>query len=389
MVTVLQLNEVCYGIQPVPGISQFTALFTHWVTLSFIAIILAVGFDVLLYFLNHFLSRQSAIAEFKYGLNEKFITFALVLLTFWLVQSICALNPQFLVANANPSMAVGSGTNIFQVALEYTLMVRNLALETYKLLLPINTSIMKNYTIIWNQRPAGFGVVNQPLSGVSHILFVTSTVSSPLILAILSMGTLYLLLRYILIVMLPFIYPIGVFLRCMDATRKFGGMLMALAIGLTIGLPMMFTFNALLLGGYLDPAMNGLAANLQADSPIYSTTPATSPPTTSTPPPVRPFGNTYAQQIADSIPELGPQGTPVTTEQANAITSPSPIKIEPGTVAGVFMWLIFPIVQIIVTLFIAAILFPTLDFLLLVTFVKELSRFLGDEVDISKLTQLI
>ena len=382
------LYEVCYGIQPASGISQFTALFTHWVTLSFIAILMAVGFDVLLYFRNHFLGRQSAIAEFKYDLNEKFITFALVLLTFWLVQSICALNPQFLVANANPAMAVGSGTNIFQVALEYCLMVRNLALEAYKLLLPINTSIMKNYTIIWNQRPAGFGVVNQPLSGVSHILFVTSTVSSPLILAILSMGTLYLLTRYILLTMLPFIYPIGVLLRCIAVTRKFGGMLMALAIGLTIGLPMMFTFNALLLGGYLDPAMGGLVANLQADSPVY-VTPSTTATATPTPPPVRPLGNTYGQQIVDSLPELGPQGAPVTTEQANAITSSSPIKLEPGTVVGVFMWLIFPIVQIIVTLFIAAILFPTLDFLLLVTFIKELSRFLGDEVDISKLTQLI
>ena len=370
------LYEVCPGAlagSPGAGVAQFGSLFANWAVLSTITIVMAVGYNLLLYFLNQVLRREEALAEFRYQLYEAMVTFAIVVLAVWLVQVLCPVNPQFLLGN---SPTTQFSTNIFQMSLEYLLRVRTLALETYKFLLPWNVSSIRYSTVIWNQRPAGFGIVNQPFSGLTHFLFLTTTITTPLILAILSSGTLYLLVRYILLTMLPFIFPIGVLLRCMQVTKKFGGMLIALALGLTFGLPMLFSLNSVLMSGYFSSGMQQLQGQLEVPGPYGTTSDVIQ-------------GLQPAESNASGYTHV------LDKPQADAVVSTLPqgsnyeIKVVRGTFPGLIMAVIFPVMQIIVTLFLAGILLPTIDFLLIVTFVRELSRLLGEEVDISKLTQLI
>lgn len=59
-------------------------------------------------------------------------------------------------------------------------------------------------------------------------------------------------------------------------------------------------------------------------------------------------------------------------------------------VLGIAEWFVlFYLLKLVVTLFVVAFILPTINFLLIINLVRDLSKFLGEEMDISNLTRMI
>jgi len=94
-----------------------------------------------------------------------------------------------------------------------------------------------------------------PLSGLNSVVQVFNTIMQSLVFLGVTVGVEIALMKFIHSVGLTVLLPIGVVLRCFFATRRIGGALMAIAIGLYVVFPLAISLNGLMAGEAFDDSI--------------------------------------------------------------------------------------------------------------------------------------
>jgi len=167
-------------------------------------------------------------------------------------------------------------------------------------------------------------------------------------------------LDYLAFACIGYLFPMGIFFRCFEPTRSFGGTLLGLSIALFLFYPIIMVFNDSLLYGAIEDLQTTTVKGLVlADSNIQS-------------------GNATNAQNAGSL-------------ATGTVTAPTP---SGGTAWYEDAWQfasggLLSLLKPVLIYFVAAVALPLINFIVLVEIARGATAFLGDELDVSNLTRMI
>jgi len=226
----------------------------------------------------------------------------------------------------------------YMTLLEHSIIQLSADLLTFNILIELLASLSFNLIL----------VQLTPLSGLTSVSQVVgSIIQSLLFLGVMS-GVQLALLHFINSTALTIFLPIGVVLRCFFATRKIGGLLMGIAIGLYLVYPLIL-------------AMNAIAVN-ESNKVDF----------------------TELENLFKDVKDANPYGegeNPDEGEWGNFLTdfSEKLSKLKQGIAALPHLW-----IQLLASLVIQIVFLPVLSVLITLISIKELAALFGSEVNLGR-----
>jgi hypothetical protein len=351
MISALALLLLVQAVSADPACDSARALdISNWKALSAIALMISFSFIGLIYIAGKVFDNSKLTNMAKNDLQQTLITAVMVFVIFTpLVLGICSFRISF--------SGVGSDMTFFEGATKYFDYAKAVALNSYSKASSASmwiTGISSTY--VGNGFSINsFGISFSPWSGLSVLTAITSAVMNWLLIQIAIAGAQKVIVSVVQASLLGLLLPTGIVLRSFAPLRQIGGILIAIALGLFLIHPLVFSLSYMLIGA---PAV-----------PSYTAKDYTS----------RLYG--YAATIAAFVmtanllktpllllPLLGAIWYMITTDTIN---------IALGTINGLGT-----------TLFVVLVL-PSLAWIYITAFVRDISRMLGEEIDISSLSRLI
>ncbi len=343
--------------------SSITEVFfiPEWQSLAFLALVCSAALLAIAYMLNRFLNNEEGQVALKLELFELFATAFVIFVSIGLVQSACEVeasgiffDPQHMQAGDNLFDAAEAVLQDFSVDLALAMT----ALHT--VYIPIDFQTTTTLTM----QPMGLGTVIQPTSGIGAI------VKPAMLNAMQAIALAYIVIRaeqfvldFSTYALITFYFPIGIILRSFTPTRRIGGTI----IGLVLGLVLVFPFLIIL---------NGAVA--------FSIWPN-----------VNPFS--FTDSDWDNLKNFT---TGSFTGMFGSLTGISDLanpfnffyainQLIGGTFGAIIGFVIFFFMRSAGAAFFIGLFFPALNTLLLVTTVRYITKSLGEEIDVTNLTRLI
>lgn len=328
----------------------------EWQYLSLLALVSSAGLLAVAYMLNRLMNNEEGQAVLKMELFEIFSTTFIIFVAIGLVQSACEIEVSgiFLTDYMEP------GLNIFDAAgavlSEFSFDLGSAMMFLHVAYIPIDFQTTTTLTM----QPMGLGTVVQPTSGVGAI------VKPALINAIQAIALAYVVIRAELFVLdfstyafITFYLPMGIILRSFAPTRKIGGTIIGLVLGLVLVFPFLIVLN-----GAVAFSVN-LFNFAEGDLDILEDFAAGS------------FGT-----LSDSFTRISDLG--------NLFNFFYMINQVVGTLFGAIIgFVIFFFLRSAGAAFLIGLFFPALNTLLLVTTVRYITKALGEEMDVTNLTRLV
>ncbi len=331
----------------------FRSDWAGWCLLGMFIALLLVSLG---YMAGSALGHPTLIAWSKSEFYQVLGNFALLFFFIFFINLVCGLRVSDVFGGAVTS---GYGDDFFSVSKGYLDWTKEKTKETHAYLAIINSVVGIAIGGDFASMPGGIGIKLVPFRGVQYILGVFSTLMTTLSIALLTLLAEIQVLRYIELGMLNIFFPLGLVLRCFWPTRAFGGVLMGIAVALFVFYPFMLVLN--------DAIIHEPLANVTAELNDSLYNPATGMIT-------RPPKEAAVEELM--IGDLS----------ADSTTVWSKITGIPGAAAQGIWGLVLRATTIIV---VGAMLLTAVDFIIVVAAAREISRLLGEEVDVSNLTRMI
>ncbi len=323
-----------------------TAVNANWKTWSIIGLFISTGIISLVYMFGKISENAALLNRARTDFVQVIATSVLLLLFYSFLTAACNLDLRQFGVNANTMF--DAAKLYFEFARDKALFSYNEAVNSIMLVSGLSSMFVNTQTL-----PAGFvislSIADNPFVGFQVVLGALQFITNLTMLQV-AIATGYLdIFTVIEQHLLNFLLPTGVILRCFTPTREFGGVLIAVAIGLFIFYPLMFALSYSLIQDKGIPQLEesgwfatiiGVGASFAAFS-------------------ILPFMVLILIPIELAfVGEIG----------ANAISSA--IGAAGSSLLPVFI-------------------LPAINWIVIVAFVRNLSRILGEEVDISSLSRLI
>ena len=324
-----------------------------WQVYAGLAILVSAAILGVLYMFHKFFGNETGQAQVKL---EVFELFASVFLVFVVI----------IILDASCSIQIGSilspegfeHMNIFEAAAA--------TLNDFSKDLIISTSLLHlvyipfDYltTITLTQHPMGMGTVLQPMAGAGAVWKPAHVQSIQMMaVAFVIIRAQLLLLDFGTFAMLTYYLPLGILLRMFTPTRKIGGTLIGLTLGLVLVYPALIILNGVV---------------------IF---------------PMSPFSIDNWESFKDVVASAWPSWEEFSSSSLSILEPLSifrALKLVVGGVFGTIMALYYSLaLRTASVAFLIGIFFPALNTLLLVTAIRYLSKALGEEIDVSSLTRMI
>jgi len=322
----------------------------NWKSLSFIGLLLSAAFVSIIYMIGKAIDAPGLMARAKTDLIQVAVTGIALVFLYGILSSLCAIDAK----------EFGFGfSSFFDGANKYFEYSRAYALKTY---LEATNSIMEISALTsFRINSPNFidlgtffklGVYIQPYAGYGVTIGAINWFASLVLLSYSLITGFMVVLNAIQTYFLNLLLPAGVVLRCFSPTRDFGGILIAISIGLFVFYPLLFSFSYMMIskGGELSPPglpnmdWEGKINWAVSRAIIVSSIPLGS-----------------AVQL---IGQLSTGGNLATDSLLNAYEDVGP--------AILFIYIL-----------------PAINWIILAAIVRELSKVLGQEVDISGLARMI
>jgi hypothetical protein len=343
-----------------------------WEGSCFLAIAVSIMILAFLYMIGRTFKHPHLEAWVKDEFGQLFATVILVVMIVALMGFMCNFSPA-LLDPGNPRFYVNSNLggptkNVYDVAEGYLEDVRDRLVVAIGLTYTMNVFVDFVQSPTYEATPTGIGITTQTLAGLSPILHTLSTLLTALTVALITVVSQIAILQYAKVAMLGYFLPFGVFFRCFEPTRMFGGALIGLSIGLFLFYPFLLAFDDLIIHDSLVETQDASVASVQ----------------------------TFSDQNGNAV------GTPIAVANLMGETIKNMFKAgftfnqDRGGVAGIIETIFTPILGPIAVLIgfsfqllIATVVLGVLNFVILITAIRGLSRLLGEEVDVTNITRMI
>ena len=357
--------------QPMPDICDASSItnywslrFGSWQDLCAIGILTSFLIISVIYMLSQAFGKPDLTAWCRKELFQVFITMIIFAGIFGFVNLTCTTVKPSLLINLDEN---GDGIpdypdDMFQYDIAYLQWLRDASYRFYVWTATFNSIVSFKVTEGVYQSPGGFGVNLKPFSGLSPVSGMLSfSMSTMLIGGFVTTVAQLRMLRVIQIMMFNIILPLGLVCRCFEPSRTFGGGMMAIAIGLFLFYPFLLMLNA---GIIHENLLTKTAMDTAFDTGVGG------------------ILSTYQDELS-----LGTAG-----EEYNQVQNPG--FLDPATGPGYAKMSIFNSVfnllyDIFLKIILATLFLLLFNFIMLITFVRALSRILGEEVDVTNITRMI
>lgn len=360
--------DVCAG-----GIGGIESFWGGWVGSCFLAITVSIFILAFLYMIGKAFRHPKLGAWVRDEFGQLLATAVLVLMIVGLVGFMCSFSPVFLDDRY-------AGKNMYEVADDYLRDLRDRIVVAMGLTYTMNVFVDFMQSPVYEATPTGIGITTQTLAGLAPLLQGLSVLLTALTTALLTVAAQITILEYIKIAMLGYLLPVGVLLRCFEPTRVFGGAMIGLSVGLFLFYPFLLVFNDLIIHESLVKAQEeserevGVVSNPEFDSE----------------------GNPNPDYDPDKPIADGKVVTPLAVARLMGRTVKDMFKagfgLKQGFIATIFAPIMGPISVLVgfaFNLLIAVLVLGMLNFIILITMIRDLSRILGEEVDVTNLTRMI
>jgi hypothetical protein len=261
--------------------------------------------------------------------------------------------------------------DLFAYSINYVEWLRDSVYTLYVFISVVNSLVTTITGTVVYASPGGFGVNLRPMGGFNTISgMLTFSMSTLFAGGILTSIAQLRVLHAIQLMAFNILLPIGVFARCFEPTRRFGGSLMAIAIGLFLFYPFMLMLNAAITHNVLEigDSLVGASTEIQNIDPSITS--------------LENSLDRYVSMQTDSDYNKPP----------DLDASNDPIPGTEGQGYGLLAYVnnLFLVLYVLVgKILLAALFLPFFNFIMLIVFIRNLSRMLGEEVDITNITRMI
>jgi len=320
----------------------------NWKSLSFIGLLLSAALISIIYMIGKAMDAPGLMARAKTDLIQVAVTGIALVLLYGILSGLCAIDAKefgfgfssfFDGANKYFEYA---GSMALKSYLECTNSIMTLTgLATLNVMSP-DAIVLGNFVKI--------GVFLKPYAGYNIPIGALRWLANLVMLSISLMKGYSLVLNAIQVNFLNLLFPAGVVLRCFSPTRDFGGVLIAISIGLFVFYPLLFSFSYMIIG---QPSTSVDMPEMNWHDKI--------------------MGQFMIFESATIAPYL------------LFIVMPSKI-FSMGDISSNMLFDSFSSVGEVL---LVVIILPAINWIILTAIVRELSRVLGQEVDISGLARMI
>ncbi|MFH1448003.1 MAG: hypothetical protein ABIG39_04010 [Candidatus Micrarchaeota archaeon] len=212
-----------------------------WQLLSAIGLIMSWFVVSLIYMIGSLLDNIGLMARAKAEVWEIITTTIILGLVIALVTSACT----FEIGSMGAAATSG---NMFDVAENYLLWLRNYTISVFKDLMTMNSLISVLLSVMGGFQIYGIGIVGQPFAGLQPIMNLMNLFMNGIMICLIISIAQITVLKFIQAGAFNILLPIGIVCRSFPFTRRFGGSMIALAIGLFIIYPFLLVINDAIMG---------------------------------------------------------------------------------------------------------------------------------------------
>jgi len=336
-----------------PGIEN-NFFIPEWEALAVLALAASAGILALLFVINRFFGNEAGEAQVKLELIELATTAFIIVVIIALLNAACGIRMGAILAPEGVE-----DLNLFDAAAEILNQFSSDLLIVATLLHTVYIPFDFLTTATLTQHPMGMGTVLQPTAGIGAVLKPAYVNSLQMIaIAFVVVRAQLMVLDFSTFAMLKFYLPLGIIMRAFTPTRRIGGTLIGLTLGLVLVFPMLIVLN-----GYTISSMNPFALD------------------------------EYFDQLGTIVEAAW---EPLTTFSESSLSTTEPLGVFVwlktlvqslfGTVIGVYYSLMMRTAAVA---FLIGIFFPAMNTLILVTTIRYLTKAFGEEIDITSLTRMI
>ena len=331
-----------------------TFFLPEWQGIVALAFLVSASILAFLYLINRFFGNEAGEAWVKLELFELLTTVFIMVAVVSVINSACVIH----VSGFLPDPPAGDEMNLFDTAAWVLEDFAGTIIKSASTLHAayIHFDFITSTTL--TQHPLGMGTVLHPTAGIGAV------VKPGVINALQMLAVSFIIVRAELLILdfatfafLKYYLPLGIILRAFAPTRRIGGTL----IGISVGLVLIYPFLIFL---------NGVTA--EGINPVSDTT------------------WDYLSGFWDTA------STPIDEFQSGALSLTEPMGALVGIKAaagGLFLHIasiyLSVAIRISAAAFLIGLLFPALNAILLITTIRYLTRAFGEEIDISTLTRMI
>ncbi|MFA5930287.1 MAG: hypothetical protein WC861_05375 [Candidatus Micrarchaeia archaeon] len=328
----------------------------NWLLMSVLALVVSTLALSLLYMFASFLRNPQLTSWTKFELFQVFGTAAVMVFFGGVLYGTCTFDMSFLDSRY-VKVDPGHTTNMYTIIDNYFDKLEDLGYLIFYFILWITKwfAFLSRVTLL--SSPLGIGSNENPLESLGQLNSLIFVMISGFVTSFLLLQFQMRMLDYLALAAIGYLFPMGIFFRCFEPTRSFGGTLLGIAVSLFLFYPIIMVFNDYLMYGQIS-AMKAdqMAALSQAEANVGA-------------------GKTPSPQAVS-------EGIAGTYDPQNGATGYNGFT---EGVTGGFLFIIKPVLLYAV----AAVILPVINFIVLVEITRGTTAFLGDEIDVSNLTRLI
>lgn len=320
----------------------------NWKSLSAIGLLFSSVLISLIYMIAKALNSPSLAARAKTDLIQVVVTATFLVSLYAILSFICTLDAREF--GFNFSSFFDGANNYFEYSRNYALNSYLSASNSIMLITGLSSFSINNPVFINFGNFFKVGIYFKPFAGYGIVIGAINWFASLVLLPYSLITGFLVVLNSIQVYFLNLLLPAGVVLRCFSPTRDFGGILIAISLGMFLFYPILFSFSYMIIGepnpniGTPDMNWEGKINTAVAKALFISSIP---------------FGN-----VISILNSLNSDGGDAIDSINNAYASVGP--------ALVYIYIL-----------------PAINWIILASIIRELSRALGQEVDISGLARMI
>ena len=323
-----------------------------WLSLSILALVVSTLALALLYMFASFFRHPQLITWTKFELFQVFGTAVIAVffgITLW---GACSFDMSFLDSGRYVAVAHGQTTNMYVIIDNYFDKLEDAGYYVFFLVAVVTKYFAFVSGVTMYSAPLGIGSNERPLESLGQMNSLIFIALSGFTTSFLMLQLQMRMLDYLAFACIGYLFPMGIFFRCFEPTRSFGGTLLGISVSLFLFYPIIMVFNDYLMYSQIDDLTNSSKAALAGSEGKIGA-----------------GSGLTGQNMADNMGNLN--GAYFNTFSEG--------------ITGGFLFLIKPLMLYVI----AAVVLPVINFIVLVEITRGATAFLGDEIDVSNLTRLI
>ncbi len=340
----------------------------EWQTLSLLALVVSVGILSVIYLFNRLFGNEQGETWVKIELFEILTTAFIMVIIIGLLNAACVLPVGDLGLNVGDDV---KGLNVFDAAAEtlsdFSWVLTYTMTGLHSLYIPFDFMTTQTMTA----QPLGMGTTVQPTAGMGAVIkpgYVNAL--QMMSVAFIVIRAELLLLDFATFAMIKYYLPLGILLRCFAPTRRIGGTLIGLVVGVVLVFPSLIVLN-----GVFTESFTSAANPFGLNEPIEFLGSLLSAGGTA-------IWSDMWEGFSGALGSGTGAFTPFSLFQIPIGILSSVVGLFAGFYSFIFMWAAGQA-------FLIGLFFPALNTLLLVTTIRYLTRAFGEEIDVTNLTRMI